>query len=330
MLIVCPNCATSYDVELASLRPNGRQVRCVRCRTVWHAELPHAEQLVAAAEALGPAPPAPVMAEAMAEAAATAPPGALESAASQFESAEAAAPDDGVEALAPEPAAAGMDEAESPENASVASDPAIEMESPPLAPTDLDADAPPPAEIGETEPIAPSGPLVKDIESVAARRRRSRQERRMRLRWPLSRLQSAMMALIVADAIIVCWRVDFVRAMPQTASFFSSIGMPVNLRGLDFDSLTTATEQHDDMPILVVSGNIVNDTADTVTVPHLRFAVRNAAQQEIYSWTAVPSRASLPPGEGISFRTRLASPPPDAHDVLVRFLTRYDMLNGSR
>jgi hypothetical protein len=139
-----------------------------------------------------------------------------------------------------------------------------------------------------------------------------------------------MMALIVADAIIVCWRVDFVRAMPQTASFFSSIGMPVNLRGLDFDSLTTATEQHDDMPILVVSGNIINDTADTVTVPHLRFAVRNAAQQEIYSWTAMPSRASLPPGEGISFRTRLASPPPDAHDVLVRFLTRYDMLNGSR
>jgi predicted Zn finger-like uncharacterized protein len=330
MLIVCPNCATSYDVELASLRPNGRQVRCVRCRTVWHAELPHAEQLVAAAEALGPAPPLPVMAEAMAEAAVAAPPRVPEPAASQFESAEAAAPDEGVEAPAPEPADPQLDEAESPENASMASDPAIETESPPLAPTDLDAEGPPPAELEETEPVAPSAPLVKDIESVAARRRRSREQRRIRLRWPLSRLQSAMMALIVADAIIVCWRVDFVRAMPQTASFFASIGMPVNLRGLDFDSLTTATEQHDDMPILVVSGNVVNDTADTVTVPHLRFAVRNAAQQEIYSWTAMPSRASLPPGEGISFHTRLASPPPDAHDVLVRFLTRYDMLNGSR
>jgi predicted Zn finger-like uncharacterized protein len=330
MLIVCPNCATSYDVELASLRPNGRQVRCVRCRTVWHAELPHAEQLVAAAEALGPAPPLPVMAEAMAEAAVAAPPRVPEPAASQFESAEAAAPDEGVEAPAPEPADPQLDEAESPENASMASDPAIETESPPLAPTDLDAEGPPPAELEETEPVAPSAPLVKDIESVAARRRRSREQRRIRLRWPLSRLQSAMMALIVADAIIVCWRVDFVRAMPQTASFFASIGMPVNLRGLDFDSLTTATEQHDDMPILVVSGNVVNDTADTVTVPHLRFAVRNAAQQEIYSWTAMPSRASLPPGEAISFRTRLASPPPDAHDVLVRFLTRYDMLNGSR
>jgi predicted Zn finger-like uncharacterized protein len=328
MLIVCPNCATSYDVELASLRPNGRKVRCVRCRTVWHAELPHAEKLLAAAQALGPALPIPVMAEAMAASAATALPRAPEPAVSQFESAGVAAPDDRIEE--PAQATARMDEAESPEDVGAAGDPAIETESPPLAPIDLDEEAPSPTAIEKAEPVAPSGPLVKDIESVAARRRRSREANRKRLRWPLSRLQSAMMALIVADAIIVCWRADFVRAMPQTASFFSSIGMPVNLRGLDFDSLTTATEQHDDMPILVVSGNIVNDTADTVNVPHLRFAVRNAAQQEIYSWTAMPSRASLPPGEGISFRTRLASPPPDAHDVLVRFLTRYDMLNGSR
>ncbi|MFZ0526187.1 MAG: MJ0042-type zinc finger domain-containing protein, partial [Xanthobacteraceae bacterium] len=54
MLIVCPNCATSYGVEVASLRPDGRRVRCVRCRTVWHAELPHDEKLMAAAEALAP------------------------------------------------------------------------------------------------------------------------------------------------------------------------------------------------------------------------------------------------------------------------------------
>src|SRR5262245_60060118 len=36
MLIVCPSCATSYQVELASLG-RGRSVRCARCRTVWFA-----------------------------------------------------------------------------------------------------------------------------------------------------------------------------------------------------------------------------------------------------------------------------------------------------
>jgi hypothetical protein len=150
------------------------------------------------------------------------------------------------------------------------------------------------------------------------------------LHWPLSRLQSAILALIIVDAIIVGWRADFVRAMPQTASFYAWLGMPVNLRGLNFDSLTTSTEQHEGVPILVVEGNIVNDTSKTADVPHLRFAVRNAARQEIYSWTAAPSRTMLPPGETVAFRSRLASPPPDSHDVLVRFVNRYDILTGTR
>ena len=55
MLIVCPTCATSYDVELASLRPIGRLVRCSRCRTIWHAESSHSDMLIAAAAALAPA-----------------------------------------------------------------------------------------------------------------------------------------------------------------------------------------------------------------------------------------------------------------------------------
>ncbi len=65
-----------------------------------------------------------------------------------------------------------------------------------------------------------------------------------------------------------------------------------------------------------------------IDVPRLRFAARNAAREEIYSWTAVPPRAALPPGEAVSFRTRLASPPLDAHDVLVRFVNRFDVTVG--
>src|SRR6476660_6296158 len=65
MLTVCPSCATSYDVELARLGPIGRQVRCSRCRTVWRAALAHADKLLAAAEAIAPAPMAePVLEDA--------------------------------------------------------------------------------------------------------------------------------------------------------------------------------------------------------------------------------------------------------------------------
>jgi predicted Zn finger-like uncharacterized protein len=42
MLIVCPNCATSYRVKPSSLGGTGRSVRCVRCRNVWFARDPSA------------------------------------------------------------------------------------------------------------------------------------------------------------------------------------------------------------------------------------------------------------------------------------------------
>jgi hypothetical protein len=106
--------------------------------------------------------------------------------------------------------------------------------------------------------------------------------------------------------------------------------MPVNLRGLTFDGVATTTEQHEGVPILVVEGNVVNSARKVVDVPRLKFIIRNAARQEIYSWIAVLSRTPLPPGEVLPFRTRLASPPPDAHDLIVRFVTRHDFVSGAR
>ena len=326
MLIVCPNCATSYDVDVASLRPDGRRVRCVRCRSVWQAELPHKEKLIAAAEALAPVRRAvEAVAEVTAEASAPAP----EAPAEQF--------DVGISAEGEPPA-----EEPALDAPSIVLQPpgrerrlhcrrrgsSVELESPPIAPADAEGDQPP-VEVEPAPQAAASAEPLEDIETIAARRF-PRRAKRKRWQWPLSRLQSAILALIVADAIVVGWRADFVRAMPQTESFYAMLGLPVNLRGLDFDSLATTTEQHEGVPILVIGGNIVNATSKTETVPHLRFAVRNAARQEIYSWTAVPPRTVLPPGEAVAFHTRLASPPPDSHDVLVRFVNRYDILTGTR
>jgi hypothetical protein len=135
-----------------------------------------------------------------------------------------------------------------------------------------------------------------------------------------------MLALALLDVIVVGWRTDVVRALPQTASFYSLIGLPVNLRGLVFDSVATLTEQHEGVPILVVEGNVVNAARRNEDVPRLKFILRNATQHEIYSWTTVPVHASLSPGESEGFRARLASPPADARDVVVRFVNRHDLL----
>jgi predicted Zn finger-like uncharacterized protein len=326
MLIVCPNCATSYDVDMASLRPNGRRVRCVRCRTIWQAELSHADKLVAAADALGP-----VRRTVETAAAAAGGPPEIPVSAERFEAAGDVAPD-GFE----------LPEDDDSSGVSASADEAArndfpEIESPPTAPDDLDgsgvpdgpdameydaADADPmPAETEAAEPPA-------DFKSSAARA--LERFKPVGWGWSLSLQQWGILALIILDAIVIGWRADFVRFMPQTASFYAAIGLPVNLRGLAFTAVTTTTEQHENVPILVVEGTIVNESRKLTDMPHLRFAIRNAAHQEVYSWTATPPRTMLASGEAVSFHTRLASPPPDARDVLVRFLNRYDVMNGAR
>ena len=250
MLIVCPTCATSYDVDTASLRPNGRQVRCVRCRTVWRAELSHADKLIAAAEALAPVRRAvEAMSNTMAEAAA-APDAASDEPAGpkpgrdDIDWAEAAPVATDEESLA-----AAIPESVSPDSRA---DDVVEVKAPSIAPVDLDADRTTIEAVASSAPeAAPEEEPSDDIETIAARRYRAAARRKKR-GWPLTLLQSAILVLLVVNGVIIGWRKDFVRALPQTASFYAAIGMPVYLRGVDFDGLTTATEQHENVPILVV------------------------------------------------------------------------------
>jgi predicted Zn finger-like uncharacterized protein len=318
MLIVCPSCATSYDVEAASLEPNGRRVRCVRCRTIWNAETPQAEKLLAAAEAIAPGREAAVDVFG-AEAALR--PGEADLTDQVIDEPEAFG--DPAVGQAAEVALAAAETGDASDEVGVS----VAVDAPPLSPVDLDGERGPAIDIGGDRPAEENAEPAEDIESYAARRQK--RGRRQPLRWPLSSLQSGVLALLIVDAIIVGWRNDIVRILPQTASFYGVMGLSVNLRGLNFEDIATTTEQHESALVLVVDGNLVNDSRKIVEVPRLKFAVRNPAGDEIYSWTAVPPRTTLPPGEAVAFQSRLASPPPDGHDVVVRFVTRRDIISGA-
>ena len=321
MLILCPSCATSYDVEPARLEPDGRQVRCVRCRTVWHAAPTRAAQLLAAAEALGSGGPAE-----LAEAPAFSDHAPAMASADPVDESEWS--DQAAEA---EPAPGGEGEAKEPALADGAAADASgtpDVEAPPIAPVDLDVGRPP-IEVDTAGQVGAAHPPAKDVESYAARLSRPAGKQRRRI-WSLTRLQTAILALIIVDAVIVGWRRDIVRMLPQTASFYALLGLSVNLRGLVFDDVSTSTEQHDGVPILVVQGTIVNRTSAVTDVPRLKLQVRNTARQEIYAWTAAPPRATLAAYQAVAFRTRLASPPPESADVLVRFVTRHDIVADPR
>lgn len=308
MLIACPHCATAYEVEPATLGGAGRNVRCARCHETWFA---------VAAE------PAMQTGEAAAGQEWDAEP-ASESAPAEEEVADPgfSATDDGwAVAETAEPEAADR----------------IEGDDATVPGEDIPSDAPSIVPDYSRSFEDSAFPITGgDIEAFAARRRRARAERekrRLRIpkpRWPMAPLPTLILVLVAATAIILGWRADVVRILPQTASFYERIGLAVNLRGLVFEGLKTSREMHEGIPVMVVEGEIVSVSRRVVEVPRLRFGVRNTSGQEIYNWTAMPARSLASPGERIAFRSRLASPPEKAHDVAVRFFSRHDAVSVLR
>jgi predicted Zn finger-like uncharacterized protein len=324
MQITCPKCATSYRIADNAIGGSGRSVHCVRCDQVWRVESKSAPAAAAKTEIeeaafrkeLGkpePAPPSPAIAPA------TEPPPR------EAVSGTPGSPffDDLMGAPAAATAAAPTSEpsgtaAEGPAPAALADIPIPAADAPPLVPTAGDGMKP------------ASGPQIDngrgDIETVAARRARAAAKRRRgRLRIPLP---VAIAAMLLACAALVALRKDAVRHAPQLASLYASIGLPVNLRGLDFADVKVASEIHDGVPVLVIEGAIVSKVAMPVDVPRLRFSLRNASGAELYAWTAQPPQPVLEPGQRLAFRSRLASPPAEGHDVQVRFFTRRDAIAG--
>jgi len=295
MLIVCPTCAMTYQIKLAALGDAGRTVRCASCKNTWFATPDSAVM-----EEVAPAP-----AQAQAEAPA---PGAT------------APADDFADDLASDFTVETDTPIDDPAAAEEAANALAVMDAPPLAPND---------EAVETAPAAPKFDPgePEDVETIAARRARHTYADRQRKRTALQHIFSVPMLIVVLAAILLGalnWRVALVRQFPQTASLFSMLGMPVNLRGLSFMDVKSRGEFVDGAMVLVVEGTIANLTPRALEVPRLRFGLRNGAGHEVYAWTALPSKTTLGSGDGLAFRTRLASPPADGRDVIVRFFSRRD------
>ena len=239
----------------------------------------------------------------------------------------AAAPPTAPDETPPEPS---LDDVGLPEDAAAAP-----ADAPPMALSDIPIpvdDAPPLVPSADGDAPAPAAEIDNgppDIESVAARRARAAARKRQN-RWRKVPLPVAIVALIAISGGLLNWRKDVVRYVPQLASFYSAIGMPVNLRGLAFTDLKIGNEIHDGVPVLVVEGLIVSMVSTPVDIPRIRFALRNATGAEVYSWTAQPSQPTLGAFETLPFRSRLASPPAEGHDVQVRFFTRRDAVAGLR
>ena len=303
MLIVCPTCATSYMVDQAALGAAGRTVRCARCKTAWFAGAPEPAHETATAEPIdAEAAPQPVRAVRTMPASAEAAPTPVEEQSPEPSdrqtSSTAPAADDSAHV-----ARAG----EQPEGATDGELVTV-VDAPPIAPND---DAPHPGANSESE--ADSFDTRRRL--LQARRKQSRRS---------SRWMAVALLLVAVNVAMVGGRNEVVRYLPQTASLFAAIGLPVNLRNLKFENVKLTTNDADGVAMLNVTGTIVSESGRPVGVPRLRFAMRNAQGQDVYTWTIAPPRSVIEPGDRVQFRSQIPVPKVDAADVMVRFLTPQD------
>ena len=277
MLIACPNCSTSYEIDPASLGEAGRTVRCARCKTTWFASKP---EMASAGTDEDPASAIGVI--------------------RPDQRIQGRAEDTAAEEQATEATARGEEAAQAPVTV---------IDAPPIAPEEPSAA---PEATAETD----------EIENFAVRRKRL-QARRSKERRS-SRWTALILVLFAFNVALIGARSEVVRFFPQTASLFAAVGLPVNLRHLKFENMRITKETQEGLSALVIEGTIVSVASKATEVPRLRFAARDAAGQEVYTWNALPSRSILGPGEKLDFRSRFVSPPPNATDVMVRFFTPQD------
>lgn len=126
--------------------------------------------------------------------------------------------------------------------------------------------------------------------------------------------------VLVIGYAAVKYRQEIAMIWPQSAGVYSTLGLKVNNRGIDFAHVDYHRESEDGQVVLAVTGTIVNDGDRELPVPQsVRVTLSDASNHELYHWNFTPNVQSLRPGQSAAFLTRLSSPPAAASHLEVRF-----------
>jgi predicted Zn finger-like uncharacterized protein len=294
MIITCPECATHYEAPAEIFLKGPRKVRCVSCGNSWMQEPPSGEEPENAAMDSDPfmddAGPDAAMPE-VGIAGAGANDGGDDMAAAMADSGDEVTGNEGLGN-----ALTGVDGSASVESGSAA--------------------APDPA---QDEPL-------HDIESAVPERRKTpRRPGQGRPEPEQERRKGLVAALALAAGVamlagsLLYFRENIVRLMPSAAPLYARLGLPVNLIGMDFSGIRIDREYENGFPVLTVRGEVVNVSGRPLLAPDVRLGLRGPGQSEIYHWTISIGRDNLQPDERAKFVTRLASPPPEADEIVLRF-----------
>ncbi|WP_354066491.1 hypothetical protein [Devosia sp. 2618] len=162
--------------------------------------------------------------------------------------------------------------------------------------------------------------------AVIRNRQRAFKQRKeaMEAHLPLARMRRGLRwvgALLLIGVLGTAYfgRVQVVEQFPAMAGLYQSVGLGVNVVGLDFSDVTTLHTTRDGKDLLIVSAQIVGLMPDPVHVPAVVVTLLGADGNSLYEWSVVPAVRDLMGGERATFNTQLALPPGPAERVRLSF-----------
>jgi predicted Zn finger-like uncharacterized protein len=188
------------------------------------------------------------------------------------------------------------------------------------APSEEERSGPPPEDIPDSVKPIPEGSSVPAI---------ARDDQPIHLESP-GRVGGYAAAAAVAGivfAFLLFFHQSVAQAMPGSRFFYSIFGyeLPVPGEGLEFDRITAiARTDPNKREVIAIEGKIVNMTHEYRDIPVMQAALRTRAGEIADTWMIAPPKATLDPGESITFRAlQDNAAPEDAAEVNIRFI-----LNG--
>jgi predicted Zn finger-like uncharacterized protein len=171
---------------------------------------------------------------------------------------------------------------------------------------------PEPAGPGADVPPAEAG--TETAEPVAAKPNQMKEQLALAGGW----IGLVAVVLVIGWAA-VSYREQVATLWPQSATFYSTLGLPVNARGISFADVRYRREIEDKEAVLAVTGTLVNLTDRELAVPPIRVTLTGEDGHELYHWSFAPDVSVLRAGQRAGFRTRLSSPPAAVRHLTLQF-----------
>ncbi|WDR04621.1 zinc-ribbon domain-containing protein [Devosia rhodophyticola] len=114
-------------------------------------------------------------------------------------------------------------------------------------------------------------------------------------------------------------RTQVVEMFPSMAGVYESMGLGVNVVGLNFTDVRTQRTLRDGKEVLLVQAEIVNVALGRMPVPPVVLTLIDAQGKNLYQWSVRPLVRSLVPGKTASISTQLSLPPGNVAKVKLSF-----------